>query len=172
MTLSYGQPTPQGFPHPRKRHAKRNAAIVAAVVVIVLAVASLTLGYFASTTSSSATTVNSPGVPLSGAQLFAAYTSNQTLADATYTQKVVYIQDVIDPGDVGAVIDTNLGHYFSTVDFGTVVLYWSHDSQALTLAPGQKILAQCEVNGMAISMSGIYLLYLMDCQLTTSAQNK
>jgi hypothetical protein len=169
--LSFDQPLPQESSRPRRRHARRNAVIGAALIVVVILVASLSFGSFANKTSASSVTVNSPSNPVSGAQLFAAYTSNLSVANATYTQKMVYIQDVIDPGDVGAVIDANMGRYFSTVDFGTVVLYWSHDSQALALTPGQKFLAQCDVNGMGTSVSGDYLLYLMDCQLVTSGQS-
>ncbi len=169
--MTYSQPLPQGSSLPRRPHARRNAAIGTALIIVVLVVAFLSYGGLASKTSSSSITVNSPGNPVSGAQLFEAYTSNLAVANATYTQKVVYIQDVIDPGDVGAVIDANLNRYFSTVDFGTVVLYWSHDSQALALTPGQKFLAQCEVSGMGTSVSGDYLLYLMDCQFATTGQN-
>jgi len=127
---------------------------------------------FEAKSTSSIATVNSPSNPLSGDQLFSSYISNETVADAAYGQKAVYIQDVIDPGDRAVVNDPNTGQYYSTVDFGAVVLYWSHQSQALQLSPGENILAQCTVNGLRVSVSGFYLLYLMNCQLATTAQSK
>lgn len=136
--------------------------VLVVALILVLATSS---GYLAKKTTSSVVAVNSPSTPFSGAQLFEAYVSNESQADATYTQKLVYIQDVIDPGQPASVNDPNTGEYFSTVNFGTVVLYWSHQSQALQISPLQKILAECNVEGMRMSLSGIYLLYLTGCQL-------
>jgi hypothetical protein len=146
----------------------RNAIVGAVLVLLVLVVVGASVGNLAGKSSSSSA-VNSPSTPLSGEQLFAAFSSNETLADATYATKNVYVQDVIDPGEVGSMNDPNMGQYFSTIDFGTVVLYWSHQSQALQVLPGEKVLAQCNVKGMEMSMSGDYLLYLMNCQFATAS---
>jgi hypothetical protein len=164
--LASSRPAMQG-PSP-KRHTRWYVAIAAVLVATLLVVAAMSFDLFEDKSTSTIATINSPSTPVTGDQLFSAYIANKTLADAAYTQKDVYIQDVIDPGDEGVVNDPNIGQYYSTVDFGAVVMYWSHQSQALQISPLEKILAQCRVNGMGISVSGDYLLYLMDCQFATA----
>lgn len=164
--MATNQPATLGAIRP-KRGTRTITIAIAIVAVLVLVVVASSSGHLANRTSSSVAVVNSPGTPFSGEQLFAAYTSNESLADATYTQKLVYIQDVIDPGQPASVNDPETGEYYSTVNFGTVVLYWSQQSQALQISPLQKILAQCNVEGMKMSVSGFYLLYLTGCQLVT-----
>jgi hypothetical protein len=88
--------------------------------------------------------VNSASTPLTGAELYAAYAANESQATVSYTNKTVYIQDSLDFG-VG--LDRSTGQYYSSVDSGNVVLFWSSPSQLGQLSAGSMVLAKCSVNG-------------------------
>ena len=156
-------PSTQSNPSRRKAHEKRNLLVASVLIVLLLVIAIASLGNPGNKSSSSATTINSPAKPVSGEELFNAYALNQTQADATYTQKVVYIQDTIDPGEPAVVSDPNAGQYYSTIYLGRIVMYWSDQSQALQITPGQEFLARCTVGGMELSQEGFDLLYLINC---------
>jgi len=104
--------------------------------------------------------VNSASTPLTGGQLYAAYAANQSQATASYTNKTVYIQDSLDFG-VG--LDQNTGQYFSSVDSGNVILFWSSQSQLGRLSAGSMVLAKCSVVGEQPSPGAGYVLVLKDC---------
>jgi zinc-ribbon domain len=105
--------------------------------------------------------VNSEGMPFTGQELYAAYAANQTQADASYANRTVYIQDSLDFG-VGI---NSAGHYFSSINSGSVVLIWSGQAQVGQLAQGDVVLARCSVAGMQPSLRGGYVLYLQNCDL-------
>lgn len=117
-------------------------------------------------TSSGQGPINSPTTPLTGQQLLSAYMANQTQADSTYANKSVYIQDTVD--QIG--VDPNTGEFISSVNLGTVVLFWSDQSQAVQVFHGDQILAECSIQGITDqSESGNTLLYLDDCTLISSS---
>ena len=106
--------------------------------------------------------VNSASTPLTGGQLYAAYAANQSQATASYTNKTVYIQDSLDFG-VG--LDQNTGQYFSSVDSGNVILFWSSQPQQGQLSAGSMVLAKCSVGGEQPSQGSSYVVVLNDCAL-------
>jgi len=114
--------------------------------------------------SGAAPAVNSPNTPLTGGQLYAAYEANLSQATASYTNKTVYIQDSLDFG-VG--VDQSTGQYFSSVDSGNVVLFWSDQSQLGQLSAGSMVLAKCSVDGEQPSTGAGYVLVLKDCALVS-----
>jgi hypothetical protein len=106
--------------------------------------------------------INSASTPFTGQQLYAAYSANQSQADASYNNKTVYIQDSLDFG-VG--IDSG-GNYFSTVNSGSVILIWSDLAQVGQLSQGEMVLAKCSVVGLQSSpLGGGLSLYLQNCDL-------
>ena len=106
--------------------------------------------------------VNSASTPLTGQQLYAAYSTNHSQADASYTNKTVYVQDSLD---LGVVRDSTTGQYYSYVDSMAVVLYWNSQSQVGQLSQGATVLAKCFDSGVELSQDGGYLLLLQDCDL-------
>lgn len=118
--------------------------------------------------SGAAPAVNSASTPLTGGELYAAYAANESQATASYTNKTVYIQDSLDFG-VG--LDQNTGQYFSSVDSGNVILFWSSPSQVVQLSAGSMVLARCSVGGEQQSPGAAYVLVLNDCSLV-SAQSQ
>jgi len=114
--------------------------------------------------SAAAPAVNSASTPLTGGQLYAAYSSNQAQATASYTNKTVYIQDSLDFG-VG--MDYSTGQYYSSVDSGNVILFWSSQSQLGQLSAGSTVLAKCSVSGEQFSPGAGYLLILENCALVS-----
>lgn len=132
------------------------------VLIVILFGATLQTGIFTSGSGTSSLAVNSPSDPFTGQQLYAAYASNQTKADASYTNKTVYIQDSLD---FGAVMDLRTGQYYSYVDSGAVLLFWSNQSQVSQLYPGAMVLAECSVGGVQASVASSYVLSLQNCDL-------
>ena len=114
--------------------------------------------------SGAAPAVNSASTPLTGGQLYEAYAANQSQATVSYTNKTVYIQDSLDFG-VG--LDQNTGQYYSSVDSGNVLLFWTSPSQLGQLSAGSMVLARCSVNGEQSSPGAGYVLVLKDCALVS-----
>ncbi len=111
---------------------------------------------------------NSPSNPLTGQQLWNAYTTNQTQADSTYTNKILYVRDTLSVGG----IDPGTGQYYSSLVNGMVVLYWSDQAASQQMSPGQQVLARCTVTGMRQSQGGPDVLYLENCDLIFSADQQ
>lgn len=141
--------------------ARRRGLVLAVIAVLAVLLVGTTFeaGMFGSST---APAVNSAGTPLTGGQLYAAYTANQSEAAASYTNKTVYIQDSLDFG-VG--LDQNTGQYFSSVDSGNVLLFWSSPSQVSQLSAGSMVLAKCSVSGEQPSQGTSYVVVLNHCAL-------
>lgn len=134
---------------------------IIAVLAVLLVGATFETGMLG---SGAAPAVNSASNPLSGGQLYAAYQANQARATASYTNKTVYIRDSLDFG-VG--IDYSTGQYYSSVDSGNVILFWSQPSQLSQLSAGTTVLAKCSVDGEQFSPGAGYLLILQDCALVS-----
>jgi len=168
-----GLAPPPPFPgEKRSRLAGRRGLVLAVIAILAVLLVGTTFeaGMLG---SGPAPAVNSPSDPLSGGQLYAAYAANLSQATASYTNKTVYIQDSLDFG-VG--LDQNTGQYFSSVDSGNVVLFWSSPSQVGQLSAGSMVLARCSVSGEQTSPGAGSVLVLKDCalvgvqsQATTSA---
>jgi len=161
---------PSSSPLPEERKsslARRRGILVAviAVLAVLLVGTSFEAGMFG---SGAAPAVNSASTPLTGGELYAAYAANESQATASYTNKTVYIQDSLDFG-VG--LDQNTGQYFSSVDSGNVILFWSSPSQVVQLSAGSMVLARCSVGGEQQSPGAAYVLVLNDCSLV-SAQSQ
>jgi hypothetical protein len=109
-------------------------------------------------------TVNSASTPLSGAQLYAAYSGNQAQAAASYTNKTVFIKDSLD---FGVAQDYGNGLYYSSVDSGNVILFWSGQTQLNQLSQGATVLAKCSVDGEQFSPGAGNLLVLQNCALVS-----
>lgn len=141
--------------------ARRRGLVLATIAVLAVLLIGTTFeaGMFGST---AAPAVNSANSPLTGGQLYAAYAANQSQATASYTNKTVYIQDSLDFG-VG--LDQNTGQYFSSVDSGNVLLFWSSPSQVGQLSAGSMVLAKCSVGGEQPSQGTSYVVVLNDCAL-------
>jgi hypothetical protein len=114
--------------------------------------------------SPAAPAVNSASDPLTGGQLYTAYADNQSRAAASYTNRTVYIKDNLDFG-VGR--DLNTGQYYSSVDSGNVILFWSTPSQLGQLAAGSTVLAKCSVNGVEFSPGAGNVVVLVNCALVS-----
>jgi hypothetical protein len=140
---------------------RRPILAIIAVLAVLLVGTSLETGMFG---SGGATAVNSASTPLTGGQLYAAYAANESLATLSYTNKTVYIQDSLDFG-VG--LDHNTGQYYSSVDSGNVLLFWSSPSQLGQLSAGSMVLARCSVDGEQSSPGAGYVLVLADCALVS-----
>jgi hypothetical protein len=150
------------FPEEPKRPGRKRLVLALIVALAVLLVgATFESGMLGSTPIP---VVNSPSTPLTGGQLFTAYASNQTQADASYTNKTVYIQDSLDFG-VGT--DYNTGQSYSSVDSGSVILFWSSQAQLGQLVAGTTVLAKCSVAGVEFSPGSGDLLILQDCALVS-----
>jgi hypothetical protein len=115
-----------------------------------------------------APTVNSASDPLTGGQLYAAYAANQSRATASYTNKTVYIRDSLDFG-VGR--DLNTGQYYSSVDSGNVIMFWSTPSQLGQLSAGSTVLARCSVDGEQFSPGAGNVVVLANCALVSVQSN-
>ena len=155
-------PPSSPLPEEKKSFVARRRGILLAVIAILavlLVGTTFEAGMFG---SGAAPAVNSASNPLTGGQLYAAYAANQSQATASYTNKTVYIQDSLDFG-VG--LDQNTGQYFSSVDSGNVVLFWSSPSQVGQLSAGSMVLARCSVSGEQSSPGAGYVLVLKDCAL-------
>ncbi|MDG7006518.1 MAG: zinc ribbon domain-containing protein [Nitrososphaerota archaeon] len=151
----------------RRPSGRRRLALAAIAILVVLLVGvALESGYMGPGAGASGAAVNSASDPFTGGQLYSAYSANLSKASASYTNKTVYIQDTLDFG-VGQ--DANTGQFYSTVDSGAVVLFWSSQSQSQLggLFPGATVLARCSVQGVGPGSQ----LYLEGCDLI-SAQSQ
>ena len=168
------QPEESGFalppsPSPQERRrssfAGRRGLMLAiiAILAVLLVGATFETGMLGSGVGSDPA-VNSASTPLTGGQLYTAYAANESQAAASYTNKTVYIQDSLDFG-VGR--DYRTGQYYSSVDSGTVILFWSNPSQVAQLSAGATVLAKCSVEGVQFSPRAGYLLYLQGCDLVS-----
>ncbi len=137
---------------------------VVAILLVLLVATTFETGFLGSSAGPKA--VNSPNNPLTGAQLYTAYTSDQSQADASYTNKTIYIQDTLD---TGVSVDLGSGQYYSTVAAGEVVLVWNSPSQVDQLSAGSTVLAKCSVVG-AVAPFGAQSLevYLQACDLIST----
>jgi hypothetical protein len=157
-------PPPPSSPEERKRSffaGKRGLMLgIIAILAVLLVGSTFETGMLG---SGAAPAVNSASNPLTGGELYAAYAANEAQATASYTNKTVYIQDSLDSG-VG--MDYNNGQYYSSVDSGNVILFWSSQSQLGQLSAGSTVLAKCSVNGEQFSQGG-YFLILEGCALVS-----
>ena len=110
----------------------------------------------------SASTVNSASNPLTGGQLYSAYTNNPPQAASSYTNKTVYLEDTLD---FGVAQDSGTGRYYSSVNSGTVILVWRDPHQLGSLNAGSVVLAECVVRGAGYSQGAGYLVFLQNCDL-------
>jgi zinc ribbon protein len=164
-----GEPGSAPLPSPRPEERKRSSfagrrglmLVIIGVLAVLLVGSTFESGIL---NSGEAPAVNSASTPLTGEELYAAYASNETQAAASYTNKTVYIQDSLASG-VG--MDYSTGQYYSYVDSGNVILYWSSQSQLGQLSAGYTVLAKCSVNGEQFSPGLGYLLILEDCALVS-----
>jgi hypothetical protein len=157
-------PPSQPLPEERKSFVARRRGVLLAVIAILavlLVGTTFEAGMFG---SGAAPAVNSASTPLTGGELYAAYAANESQATASYTNKTVYIQDSLDFG-VG--LDQNTGQYFSSVDSGNVILFWSNPSQVGQLSAGSMVLARCSVGGEQQSPGAANILVLNDCSLVS-----
>ena len=104
---------------------------------------------------------------MTGAQLYAAYSANQSQAAASYTNKTLYVRDSLDFG----VNQDFSGQYLSSMNAGTVILIWSAQAQVWPALPGERDIAKCSVEGFQASQGG-YLLYLQGCKYLVSVQTQ
>ena len=142
------------------RRRKRLMLAGIAVLAVLLVGATIEAGYFSPASTGVGPAINSPSSPLTGAQLYSAYASNQTQAAASYTNKTIYVRDSLDFG----VSRDFTGQYFSSINSGTVILFWDSQANVNQLGPGAVILAECSVQGLT-PQGGVLLLYLQDCAL-------
>ncbi len=165
-----------GFPlsSPPPDSGKRRSGRRGYVLLVIAALAVLLVGVTFETgmlnSGAGTAAVNTPSTPLTGQQLYSAYSANQSLAITSYTNKTLYIQDALD---FGVVHDFGSNEYYSDVASGSVVLIWSNPSQVGQLFAGAIVLAKCSVEGLQTSQSagnGI-ALYLQGCDLI-SVQNQ
>jgi len=134
------------FPAPgqRKRSPGRKGFVLLAIAVLGVFLVGVTVETGTLNSSPSASAVNSPDTPLTGQELYSAFTTNQTQFVSTYLNRTIYIQDTLDNG-VSHLFST--GQFYSSVNSGTVVLVWSDPSQVDQLYAGALVLAKCNVGG-------------------------
>jgi hypothetical protein len=148
-----GLAPPAPSPEERKSRLVGRRGLVLAVIAILAVLLVGTTFEAGMLGPGPAPAVNSPSDPLSGGQLYAAYAANLSQATASYTNKTVYIQDSLDAG----VFVDNSGQYYSSVDSGNVILFWSSQSQLSGLGAGSMVLAKCSVNGEQLPPGAGYL---------------
>lgn len=158
-----GYPAPWSPPAEKKSHQGRRRLALAAIAVLAVLFVGVSLepGFLGNgPVGTSSPPVNSASDPLTGGQLYSAYSANLSQAAASYTNKTVYIQDTLDFG-VGQ--DLNTGQFYSTVDSGAVILLWSSQSQSQlgSLLPGSTVLARCSVQGFGPGSQ----VFLRNCDL-------
>lgn len=155
---------PPPSPEEKKRTSLAGRRGLVLVVIVALAVLLLGVSLEAGVLGSGGgPSVNSASTPLTGQQLYAAYGTNRTLADASYTNKTIFIRDSLDFG-VGV---DRAGQYFSSVNSGLVVLIWGDQAQVGRLSSGDTVLAKCSVSGTQPGLGGGYVLYLQNCDLVS-----
>jgi hypothetical protein len=163
-------PTDDGFaipPMPAPEEGKRSSGRRGLVIALIAILAVLLVGTTFETGilgTASVPTVNSASNPLSGAQLYGAYAANQAQASASYTNKTVFIKDSLD---FGVTRDYGNGLYYSSVDSGNVILFWSGQTQLGQLSAGATVLAKCSVDGEQFSPGAGNLLVLEGCSLVS-----
>jgi hypothetical protein len=161
----FGLP-PSPLPEEKKRSILsgkgRLMIAIIAVLVVLLAGATFEAGILGAG-AGGGPAINSPSTPLTGQQLYAAYSANQSSAAASYTNKTLYIRDSLDFG----VNQDFTGQYFSAINSGTVILIWNTQAQVGQLSPGSVVLAKCSVEGLQASQGVGYLLYLQGCVLVS-----
>jgi hypothetical protein len=156
---------PFPFPEEKKRStlSGRGKLMVAIIgILVVLLVGATFEAGILGVSAGGSPAINSPSTALSGQQLYAAYSANQSQAAASYTNKTLYIRDSLDFG----VNQDFSGQYFSSINSGTVILIWNTQAQVSQLYPGSVVLAKCSVQGLQASQGG-YLLYLQGCNLVS-----
>ncbi len=155
-------PPPPSAPDERGRSSGRRgfALLVITVLAILLVGVTFETGMLSSGVDTSP--LNSPATPLTGEQLYSAYSTNQSQAEATYANRTLYIQDTLDFG-VGH--DFGTGQFYSSVDRGSVVLIWSDPAQVNQLYAGAVVLAKCSVEGLQASQASGAALYLQGCNV-------
>jgi hypothetical protein len=168
QTTVAGDDSGPAFPPPLSPEEKRRPPFagrrgVALAVIVALAVLLVGVTFEAGVLGPGASpAVNSASTPLTGQQLYAAYAANQTQADASYSNKTIYIHDSLDFG-VGM---DSAGHYFSSINYGSVILVWSDQARVGQLSQGDVVLAKCSVAGtQPFPGGGGYALYLQNCDL-------
>jgi hypothetical protein len=154
-------PSPEEGRRSRLTRRREVVLVIIAILAVLLVGATLETGILGPGAGNTAA-INSPTTPLTGQQLLAAYTTNQTQAEASYTNKTVYIQDNLDFG-VGR--DFSTGQLYSSVNSGTVILIWNATSQVDQLFAGAHVLAKCSVEGVQVAQGVGYLVYLQGCDL-------
>ena len=159
---------PPHYPEEKKRYFLGGRKLLALLMVFVLVIFAVgaAVNNVATPTQvpGSGPPVNSASTPVSGAKLYQAYTTNQSQADSSYTNRTVYIQDSLD---YGVVMDAGSGLSYSSVNSGSVVLIWSDQSQPGALSSGSLVLAECLVDGLHLSQGAGYLVYLENCSLVS-----
>ncbi len=159
-----GLPAPPPPSPERKRSSFAGRRSLTLTIVVALAVLLVGVAFEAGMLGSggaASPAVNSASDPLTGQQLYGAYKTNQSHAEASYTNKTIYIQDSLDFG-VGL---DSAGHYFSSIDSGSVILIWRDQAQIGRLSQGEVVLAKCSVAGTQTLRGTGYVLYLQDCDL-------
>ena len=163
-------PPPRAPKEKKSWHSGRRGIALAVIAILAVLLVSITFetGMLG---PGSAPAVNSPSNPLTGGQLYAAYAADPSQASASYTNKTVYIQDSLNSTSVD-----NGGQYYSYVDSGNVILFWSSQSHVNGLSAGSIVLAKCSVNGRQFPAGAEYLssaalgpvVVLDDCALVSS----
>lgn len=136
--------------------------LVVAILGVLLVGTAFELGAFGPGGGAAGPAANSPSNPFTGQQLYAAFASNQTSASSPYANKTVYVQDTLDSG---VSLDISTGRFYSSMDSGAVVLYWSSQAQLNQIYPGATVLARCSVQGVQASSGATDVLYLQNCDL-------
>jgi hypothetical protein len=141
----------------------RRGIVIAVIMVLVVLLIGTTFESGLVSAGNNSAAINSASNPVTGEQLYTAYSENGGQAATSYTNKTLYIQDTLD---FGVSVDLRSGEYFSTVNQGTVVLIWNDPSQLQTLQAGSVVLAKCSVEGAVNSPGvGTIFVYLHDCNL-------
>jgi hypothetical protein len=160
----FGLSPPPPPPEEKRRSSFRGRRALVLAVIAALAVLLVGTTFESGMLGpASAPAVNSASTPMTGGQLYAAYAAD----GSSFTNKTVYVQDSLDSG---VSMDSSTGQYYSTVDSGNVILFWS--SQSLPqLVAGATVLAKCSVDGEQFSPGAGYFLVLQDCAVV-SAQSQ
>jgi hypothetical protein len=164
LTPEPAAPPPSQPEERRQSHFSGRRGTMLAIIAILAALLVFSTFETGLLGSPAAPAVNSASDPLTGGQLFAAYADNQSRAAASYTNRTVYIKDNLDFG-VGR--DLNTGQYYSSVDSGEVILFWSTPSQLGQLSAGSTVLAKCSVDGVEFSPGAGNVVVLVNCALVS-----
>jgi hypothetical protein len=150
-------PSPSPYPEEKKRSSLTGRRGFVLAIIAILAVLLVGTTFESGMLGSvGAPAVNSANNPFTGGQLYTAYAANQ----ASYANKTVYIKDSLD---FGVSRDFSNGLYYSSVDSGNVILFWSGEPQLGQLNAGTTVLAKCSVDGEEFSPGAGNLLILENC---------